>query len=134
MKRRTKAKNQRMTAILFRIATVTNAVGMVALAAATAFPSEGLTLTHHVPAALAVEPVTEAVKACAAKGYKESVVLVDAAGDPQACLRGDGAGITTLENAEHKAYTAVAFDVDTSVLVQRSPERRRIDAPGAREL
>jgi len=113
-------KNQSMTTALFRFAAVVGAVAMVALTGATAFPGEGLNVTHRVSAALAVEAVTEAVKACAAKGYKESVVLIDAAGIPQASLRGDGAGITTLENAEHKAYTAVAFGVDTSVLVERS--------------
>lgn len=109
-----------MIRVLFRFATLVSPITIVALAAATAFAGEGLIVTHRVPATLAVEAVTAAVKACAAKGYDESVVLVDAAGYRQASLRGDGAGITTEENADHKAYTAVAFGVDTNVLVQRS--------------
>jgi uncharacterized protein GlcG (DUF336 family) len=38
----------------------------------------------------------------------------------QAQLRGDGAGIHTLESSFHKAYTAVTFEVDTIELVERS--------------
>jgi Haem-degrading len=88
-----------------------SSIAIATLTTATASAGEGLIVTHRVPAALGVEAVIAAVKACAAKGHNESIVLVDAAGEPQASLRSDGAGITTLENAEHKAYTAVAFEL-----------------------
>ena len=103
-----------------RFATVLSSLALIALTAATASPADTLIVTHRIPASLALEAVTAGVKACAAKGYNESVVLVDAAGEPQAALRGDGAGIHSLENAEHKAYTAVAMKVDTNVLVERA--------------
>jgi uncharacterized protein GlcG (DUF336 family) len=35
-------------------------------------------------------------------------------------LRGDEAGLATLENADHKAYTAVAYKIDTSALVAKA--------------
>jgi Haem-degrading len=42
---------------------------------------------------------------CAGRGYRETAVLVDADGATIAALRGDGAGIHTLDSAHDKAYT-----------------------------
>ena len=81
---------------------------------------DGLIVTHRIPAPLALEAISEAVKVSAAMGYSESAELVDAGGNPQASLRGDGAGLATLENADHKAYTAVAYQVDTIALVAKA--------------
>lgn len=86
----------------------------------SALAADKLITTHRIPAALAFEAVSEVVKSCAAKGYNESAVLVDAGGNQQAALRGDGAGLATLENADHKAYTAVAYMTDTHSLVDRA--------------
>ena len=86
----------------------------------TAAHADGLIVTHRIPAALALEAVSAAVQNCAAKGYSESAVVLDAGGNVQASMRGDGAGLVTLENAEHKASTALAFQTDTSVLVERA--------------
>jgi uncharacterized protein GlcG (DUF336 family) len=47
-------------------------------------------------------------------------VLLDVGGNPQASLRGDGAGLATLENADHKAYTAIAYRQDTGALVAKA--------------
>jgi uncharacterized protein GlcG (DUF336 family) len=49
--------------------------------------------THRIPAALAVEAVSETVAACARQGYRETAVVLDADGAVIAALRGDGAGI-----------------------------------------
>lgn len=101
--------------------TVLATSGMLDAFAPKAEPAaDGLIVTHRIPAALALEAVGEAVKACAAMGYTESAVLLDAGGNPQACLRGDDAGLATLENADHKAYTAVAYKIDTSALVAKA--------------
>src|SRR5262249_39051792 len=59
-------------------------------------------------------------KACAAQGYGETAVLVDADGVSQAVLRGDGTGPHTLDSAHDKAYTAVTFKNDTTALVERA--------------
>jgi uncharacterized protein GlcG (DUF336 family) len=65
--------------------------------------------THRIPAALAVEAVSETVAACARQGYRETAVVLDADGAIIVALRGDGAGIHTLDSAHDKAYTAVSF-------------------------
>jgi uncharacterized protein GlcG (DUF336 family) len=69
--------------------------------------------THRIPAALAAEAVAEAVAACAHDGYQETAVLIDADGATVAVLRGDGAGIHTLDSAHDKAYTSASFKRDT---------------------
>ena len=74
--------------------------------------------THRIPAALAMEAVGEAVSACAKRGYRETAVLVDADGATVAVLRGDGAGIHTLDSAHDKAYTSVSFKNDTIPLAE----------------
>ena len=76
--------------------------------------------THRIPAALALEAVAAAVETCAKEGYAETVVLVDADGVRQALLRGDWAGIHTLDSATDKAYTSASFKTDTSALVERA--------------
>jgi uncharacterized protein GlcG (DUF336 family) len=76
--------------------------------------------THRLSAALAGEAVTEAVAHCAAQGYNETAVLVDADGVRQAVLRGDRAGSHTLDSANDKAYTAATFKADTTALVERA--------------
>ena len=77
-------------------------------------------VTHRIPAALAAEAVTEAVASCAKQGYRETAVVLDADGAVIATLRGDGAGIHTLDSAHDKAYTAVSFKTDTLALADRA--------------
>jgi uncharacterized protein GlcG (DUF336 family) len=97
----------------------------MALAAAGAFigasACQGDTLpTHRVPAALAAEAASETVAACARQGYTETAVVLDADGTTIAALRGDGAGIHTLDSAHDKAYTSVSFKNDTLALAERA--------------
>jgi uncharacterized protein GlcG (DUF336 family) len=74
--------------------------------------------THRIPASLAMEAVGEAVSSCAKRGYRETAVLVDADGATIATLRGDGAGIHTLDSAHDKAYTSASFKSDTIGLAE----------------
>jgi uncharacterized protein GlcG (DUF336 family) len=76
--------------------------------------------THRIPAALALEAASETVAACARQGYRETAVVLDADGAPIAVLRGDGAGIHTLDSAHDKAYTSVSFKNDTLALAERA--------------
>jgi uncharacterized protein GlcG (DUF336 family) len=76
--------------------------------------------THRIPAALAVEAANETVSACAKQGYHETAQVVDADGAIIATLRGDGAGIHSLDSALDKAYTAVSFKSDTLALAERA--------------
>jgi uncharacterized protein GlcG (DUF336 family) len=76
--------------------------------------------THRIPAALAAEAVSEAVSQCARQGYQETAVMLDADGATIAALRGDGAGIHTLDSAHDKAYTSASFKRDTIALAEVS--------------
>ncbi len=91
----------------------------VATFATSTFAADVLT-THRLSAALANEAVGAAVASCAKQGYAETVVLLDSDGVRQAELRGDGAGIHTLDSANDKAYTSLTFKTDTGALVQRA--------------
>ncbi len=95
------------------------AVALAALFAQGALAADVIT-THRLSAALANEAVGAAVAACAKDGYAETAVVVDADGVRQAELRGDGAGIHTLDSANDKAYTSLTFKTDTGALVERA--------------
>jgi uncharacterized protein GlcG (DUF336 family) len=77
-------------------------------------------LTHRIPAALAIEAASETVAACAKQGYHETAVVLDADGATIVTLRGDGAGIHSLDSAYDKAYTSVSFRNDTIALAERA--------------
>jgi uncharacterized protein GlcG (DUF336 family) len=110
-------------AVLAGVATLNNAPA----------EAQGLLTTPRISAALANEAVGAAVASCAAQGYSETAVLVDTDGVVQASLRGDNAGIHTLDSAHDKAYTAVTFKRDTiamtpgetDVLMMRLPHLLR---------
>src|SRR5271170_3320711 len=74
--------------------------------------------THRIPAQLAVEAASETVAACAKQGYHETAAVLDADGAVIAMLRGDGAGIHTLDSAHDKAYTSASFKNDTLPLAE----------------
>ena len=77
-------------------------------------------LTHRIPASLAVEAASETVAACAKQGYHETAVVLDADGTTIVVVRGDGAGIHSLDSAHDKAYTSVSFKNDTLALADRA--------------
>jgi uncharacterized protein GlcG (DUF336 family) len=105
-----------------KISTVSTCLFAVAAVAALLAPARAadVVVTHRLSAGLANEAVGAAVAACAKDGYAETVVVVDIDGVRQADLRGDGAGIHTLDSANDKAYTSVTFKADTAVLVERA--------------
>lgn len=85
-----------------------------------AMPAKAQLLTHHdLSYAMAVAIATTAVDSCEAKGYGESVVVVDRAGETVVALRGDNAAPHTMENARRKAYTARSFGVSTTEYAKR---------------
>lgn len=71
--------------------------------------AEGMIAVHRMPALLAGEAVSAAVAACAKQGYAVSATVVDLDGVTQAVLRGDHAGVSTLDSAYDKAYTAASL-------------------------
>jgi uncharacterized protein GlcG (DUF336 family) len=76
--------------------------------------------TRRLPGALAIEAASETVAACAKQGYHETAQVVDADGVVIATLRGDTAGVHTLDSALYKAYTAASFKNDTLALAERA--------------
>src|ERR1700691_2263027 len=93
---------------------------LLALALAAPARADDVMTTHRLSAALANEAVGAAVASCAKQGYAETVALVDSDGVRQADLRGDGAGLHTLDTATDKAYTSLTFKADTGALVERA--------------
>jgi uncharacterized protein GlcG (DUF336 family) len=88
--------------------------------------------THRIPAALGMEAASETVSACAKQGYHETAQVVDADGAIIATLRGDGAGIHSLDSALDKAYTAASFKSDTLALGNAPRRMRWYRSPGCR--
>src|SRR6202158_5298253 len=101
---------------------MTHVVKMAVMLAALAFGASAVSAqtlpTHRIPAGLATEAASEAVASCAKGGYTETVVVVDADGATIAAVRGDGAGIHTLDSAHDKAYTSASFKSDTLALAE----------------
>jgi uncharacterized protein GlcG (DUF336 family) len=82
--------------------------------------AQGLLKNSRLSAALAHEAATSAVATCASRKQPVSAVVLDAAGAQQAFLRGDGAGIHTVETADYKAFTALSFRTDGIDMVERA--------------
>lgn len=75
--------------------------------------------THRLAAALANEVVAGAIAACTKMGYPITAAVVDVDGIVQVLVRGDGAGIHTVQTAEDKAFTAVTYNAVTSTIAER---------------
>ena len=82
--------------------------------------AQGVVKASRLSASLASEAVMAAVEACAQQSQAVTAVILDSSGVAQAMVRGDDAGIHTVETADAKAYTAVTFKVDTIELVERA--------------
>jgi uncharacterized protein GlcG (DUF336 family) len=85
--------------------------------------AQALIKKSYLPIELAYEALTTAVETCARRGEHVSGVVLDPEGLQQAFLRGDGAGIHTVETADYKANTTVSFRIDGIDLVERSKTR-----------
>src|SRR5580700_10580883 len=95
-------------------------LGLAAGIAPATVSAQGLVTTHRISAAVASELVAGAVAACKEQTYNVTATLLDIDGVRQAMLRGDGAGIATLDVSNDKAYTAMTTRTDTGVLVERA--------------
>jgi uncharacterized protein GlcG (DUF336 family) len=78
------------------------------VAAAPTSAADVLT-THRLSAALATDIAVAAIAACTKLGYTITASVVDIDGVNQALIRGDGAGIHTVQAARDKAFTAVTY-------------------------
>jgi uncharacterized protein GlcG (DUF336 family) len=85
-----------------------SAVAAMAVATVPARSADVLA-THRFSAQLATEIAVDAIAACAKMTYTITAVVVDSDGVTQALIRGDGAGIHTVQGAHDKAFTAVSY-------------------------
>ena len=92
----------------FHQITIVVALAAIGLTATPARGADVLT-THRLSAALATDIAVASIAACAKMTYAITAVVVDADGVTQALIRGDGAGIHTVQAAHDKAFTAVTY-------------------------
>jgi len=87
----------------------------------SAAPARGADVltTHRLSAALATDIAVAAIAACSKMTYATTAAVVDSDGVTQALIRGDGAGIHTVQAARDKAYTAVTYGRPGSAVGKR---------------
>jgi uncharacterized protein GlcG (DUF336 family) len=86
--------------------------------------------TEKHNAGLAQTIANAAIAQCRSMGYKISVTVVDREGLPLVMLRDDGAGLSTPEGSDRKAYTARSFSQPSADFVKRLQDRP--DSVGSR--
>jgi uncharacterized protein GlcG (DUF336 family) len=92
--------------------------------AALASQAHAQVLTQkNVSQAMAQTIANAALAQCQSMGFKVSVAVLDRDGLQVVMLRGDGAGLHTLEGAERKAYTARTFSQPSADFAKRLIER-----------
>ena len=94
---------------------VTATLTMISLAAVPVRAAD-VNPTHRLSSALATEIAVAAIAACNKMTYNITAAVVDYDGIPQALIRGDGAGIHTVQTAQDKAFTAVTYGRATSAV------------------
>ena len=69
--------------------------------------------------ALALEAADEAIKVCAANGYKVTVTIVDSAGEIKAQIRADDVSARTLVISKRKTNTVIKYGEPTIVISEK---------------
>jgi uncharacterized protein GlcG (DUF336 family) len=108
---------------------------LTAVSAAALSPASAQLIQHRdLSYATALAIATGALEACKARGYATGVVVLDRGGNVLISLRGDNAGLHTVENARRKAYTALTFKITTSKFIEemktRPVRREQTNLPG----
>jgi uncharacterized protein GlcG (DUF336 family) len=85
--------------------------------------AQGIVTQKNITLALAQTIANAAIAQCRSIGYKISVTVVDREGLPLVMMRDDGAGISTPEGSDRKAYTARAFSQPSADFVKRLQDR-----------
>jgi uncharacterized protein GlcG (DUF336 family) len=95
------------------------------LAAVLSSPAgaQGIVTQKNITLALAQTIANAAIAQCRSMGYKISVTVVDREGLALVMMRDDGAGLSTPEGSDRKAYTARAFSQPSADFVKRLQDR-----------
>jgi uncharacterized protein GlcG (DUF336 family) len=96
--------------------------------AAAAFVSspagaQGVLTQKNVSLAMAQTIANAAIAQCRTMGFKISVSVVDRDGLPIIMMHDDGAGLSTNEGSDRKAYTAASFKQPSADFVKRLQDR-----------
>jgi uncharacterized protein GlcG (DUF336 family) len=97
----------------------------LAVAAVLASPAgaQGVVTQKNITLELAQAIANAAIAQCRTMGYKASVTVVDREGLALVMLHDDGAGLTTQEGSDRKAFTARAFGQPSADFVKRLQDR-----------
>lgn len=111
---------------------ISKGLASVAVIAALSSPAgaQGIVTQKNITLELAQTIANAAIAQCRTMGYKISVTVVDREGLPLVMLRDDGAGLSTPEGSDRKAYTARAFSQPSADFVKRLQDRP--DSVGSR--
>ena len=103
------------------MASTTKFLGALAAAAviSSAANAQGVVMQKNISLALAQQIANAAMDKCKELNYPCSVEVVDREGLPIVMLHGDGAGLTTQEGADRKAFTARTFSAPSANFVKR---------------
>jgi len=105
--------------------TLASTLARLAVAAIVSSPAgaQSVITQKNISLALAQTIANAAIAQCRTMGYKISVTVVDREGLPLVMLRDDGAGLSTPEGSDRKAYTARAFSQPSADFVKRLQDR-----------
>lgn len=92
---------------------------MLLVTSAPAMSAQTFIPTHRLSSDAANALALAAREECERIGWKVSVAVVDIDGVLQAFVRGDGAGVHTVQVAQDKAFTVAGFGVRTTVINER---------------
>jgi uncharacterized protein GlcG (DUF336 family) len=95
----------------------------VAAAVTTPAGAQGVVAQKNITLGLAQEIANAAIAQCRSMGYRASVSVLDRDGIPIVMLHDDGAGLSTNEGSDRKAYTAVSFKQPSAAFVKRLQDR-----------
>jgi uncharacterized protein GlcG (DUF336 family) len=114
------------------MSAISRALAGAFVAAAFAAPAsaQGIVTQKNITLGLAQAIANAAIEKCRTMHYPISVTVVDREGLALVMLHDDGAGLSTQEGSDRKAYTARAFGQPSADFVKRL--RDRPDTVGSR--
>lgn len=122
----------RGTTSVARTVWTLGAIGVLVGALPIIGQAQGLPVGKVLTSGLAIEAASATLEACQRQGHRVTVTVVDATGLPKVVLRGDGAGVHTVDASRRKAYTALSMRSSTLQLDERV--RNTPAATGIRDI
>ncbi|MGB6539161.1 MAG: heme-binding protein [Xanthobacteraceae bacterium] len=107
------------------MSSITKVLASVAVATilSSSAGAQGVLTQKNISLALALDIANAAITQCRTMGYKISVSVLDRDGIPIVMLHDDGAGLSTNEGSDRKAYTAASFKQPSAAFVKRLQDR-----------